>query len=233
MNQPQDLTDLITTGEVLAVDPDVSDVRAFAQGIEARLSHLKAHSALAIVAAPRDSLPDLREGPSRPIRLFFSTLDDPVVDQARDYLARLMPPRVQLPQPAVLMQMYRNVELRLDFLQSHESWNAAQVAEFAGSSAKNASATAGRWRSDGLIFAVDHDNDLLYPAFQFDPRTRKPKPAIARLLSIFGAHDASSWEIALWLANPRPALDEPPVRLLDSDPGAVIQAAEATYRPVL
>ncbi len=233
MNQAHDLTDLILGGELLATDPDVTDPQDFVKQVEARVATMTGHHALAVVSAPRDALPALGNDASRPLRMFFSTIDDPVVDQARDYLARLMPEHVQMPQPAVLMQMLRNAKLRVAFLETHESWNASQVAQFAGSTAKNSSALAGRWRSEGQVFAVDLDNELLYPAFQFDPATRKPKPVMSRLLAVFGERGASPWEVALWMTSPRSGLDGVPLEGLDTAADAVVEAAERTYRPVL
>lgn len=233
MNNAQSLTEFILGGELLAADPDVEDPKDFLRQVEATVSALKGHHALALVAAPPATLPALSASAAKPLRMLMATVDDPVVDQAEDYLHRLMPRDVRLPEPAVLMQMLRNVNLRVTFLETHEAWNAAQVAQFAGSSAKNASALAGRWRSEGQVFAVDLDNDLLYPAFQFDPATRKPKPVIRRLLAIFAERQASPWEIALWLANGRQGLTDVPLALMDSAPDAVIAAAKRLYHPVL
>jgi hypothetical protein len=121
------------------------------------------------------------------------------------------------------------VQLRVRFLEEHEAWNASQVADFSGSSAKNKAATAARWRSEGLVFAVEHRGDLLYPAFQFDLDARRPKAAMQPLLAVFAAREASGWEIALWLTHRDRRLDAAPIGLLDDAPAAVVAAAEASY----
>jgi hypothetical protein len=233
MNQAHALTDLISGGELLAADPDVGDPEDFLKRAAASLATLKGHHALALVAAPPASLPDMPRSSGKSLRMFVSAVDDPVVDRAEEYLQRLMPDDVRLPAPAVLTQMLRNVRLRVAFLETHEAWTAGQVAQFAGSTAKNASALAGRWRAEKQVFAVDLENELLYPAFQFDPATRKPKPVIRRVLAVFAERQASPWEIALWFANNRRGGGDVPLAALDSAPEEVVAAAEGVYRPVL
>jgi len=231
MNPPDSITDLMTTVDVVAVeDDDLKDPVRLAHRL-AELSPGGSGLSLALLAAPLAGAQTLAE-PARRVRAFISTVDDPVVDQANAYIERLMPPELKLPEPAVLTQLYRNVRLRVDFLEQHEAWTAAQVASFAGSTAKNTSATAARWRGDGLVFAVEHQGDLLYPAFQFDVGTRRPKETIARLLALFRDHEASEWEVALWFVQPHPRLGEPPLALLDDEPDRVVAAARSTYEAV-
>jgi hypothetical protein len=228
MSNPDSITDLIMTADVVATEEELKDPEQLARRLSKRLADAQPGEALALVLAP---LHRLAEAPnsSRRMRIFLSTLDDATVEQAHDYIERLMPDDIARPDPAVLTQLYRNVTLRVAFLESHETWDANQVAEFSGSTARNKAATAARWRSEGLIFAIDHRGDLLHPAFQFDVDTRRPKPVMASLLKAFGAREASGWEIALWLTRPHPALGAPPIEVLDQEPERVLAAVDATY----
>jgi hypothetical protein len=229
MSDPQIITDVITTADVVAVDEELEDADRVVARLRKRLAEAGPGDALALVLTPIHLLAETPSETVRRLRIFVSALDDGTTDQAHEYIERLMPDDVARPEPAVLTQLYRNVELRVRFLETHETWDAAEVAEFAGSTAKNKSATAARWRSDGLVFAVDYRGDLLYPAFQFDVDTRKPKPAIAELLEAFAANDASEWEIAVWLTHRHPDLGAPPIEVLDQEPERVLAALGASY----
>jgi len=66
----------------------------------------------------------------------------------------------------------------------------AMIGEWDGSSAKNASALASRWKSPGRIFAVSSARTDLYPTFQFD-EDGKPRLAIAEVLRQFSGE--SEW----------------------------------------
>lgn len=111
--------------------------------------------------------------------------------------------KLDLPRPASVAQALRNADLRTAFLAEVGVLTAAEVAQLAGSKAKNSSALAGRWRSERRIFAVPWGGELLYPAFQF--ADGGPRPLIARVLQSFGERP-SDWEIALWFATPSPYL---------------------------
>lgn len=135
--------------------------------------------------------------------------------------------RLDLPRPARVVQALRNAELRTAFLAEVGALTAAEVAQLAGSRAKNSSALAGRWRAERRIFAVPWGGDLLYPAFQF--ADGGPRPTIARVLHAFGERP-SGWEIALWFATQSPHLPHsarPLERLDDAD--GLVAAARAEH----
>ena len=58
-------------------------------------------------------------------------------------------------------------EWRQAFVQAHKSQSAEEVANSAGTSARNRAATASRWASEGKIFSIRFQGKSLYPAFQF------------------------------------------------------------------
>lgn len=217
----------MTPAHVLARGGDRTEIARLLRDAPVRTGY-----GLAVVAVPEDVVADLPSPSGEPTPLFLATLDDPVLEAAHRHIERLMPDDLKLPEPAVLTQLYRNVRLRAAFLQQHETWTSAQVADFAGSRARNASALAGRWRTQELVFAVSYDGELRYPAFQFDLQTRRPKPVFAPLLRVFRAHDASDWEVALWLTSPSPKLGTQPLSVLDSRGDDVVAAAGAMYEAV-
>ena len=133
--------------------------------------------------------------------------------------------RLDLPRPGSVLQALRNAELRTAFLAEVGALTAAEVAQIAGSKAKNSAALASRWRSERRIFAVPWGGELLYPVFQF--ADGEPRPVIARVLEAFGERP-SGWEVALWFATPSAYLPShaTPLRRLE-DPDAVVAAARA------
>jgi hypothetical protein len=107
------------------------------------------------------------------------------------------------------------LEWRQWFVKNVKCLTAAQVAQEGGHQAKNTSATASRWRSEGKIFSVGHAGQLLYPAFQF--RHGQPLPVIARILRAVGT-DPTGWDYAFFLATPNAYLgsDRPMDKLHDN-----------------
>lgn len=133
--------------------------------------------------------------------------------------------KLDLPRPASVAQALRNADLRTAFLAEVGALTAAEVAQLAGSKARNSSALAGRWRSERRIFAVPWGGELLYPAFQF--ADGQPRSPIARALQAFGERP-SDWEVALWFATPSPYLpgNARPLERL-GDPDALVAAVHA------
>lgn len=104
------------------------------------------------------------------------------------------------------------------------------VARRAGSTARNTSATPTRWAREGKVFTVDIEGKHLYPAFQFDPGTGKPLPAIGEVATAYGP--ASGTSLTLWFCAPNGHLDDRrPVDLLATDPSAVVDAAGQARTP--
>ena len=145
-------------------------------------------------------------------------------------LAEAMTPDVDIPKPAVVLQARRNAEARAAMLEEFGALTAAEVADLAGSEAKNTSALAGRWRREGRLVAVEHHGTVYYPGFQFDS-TGKPRPEIAEVLRYLSSPDVTPWQQALWFTSANGWLGgRRPVDLLDDQGNAVVAAAEAALR---
>ncbi len=148
-------------------------------------------------------------------------------------LAAAMTPDTEIPTPPVVLQARRNAEARTLLLTEFGALTAAQVAELAGSEAKNTSALAGRWRREGRLIAVEHRGTLYYPGFQFDS-SGKPKPVVADVLRCVGPPTVTPWQQALWFTSANGWLGgRRPVDLLDDQREGVVAAArEALREPV-
>jgi hypothetical protein len=148
-------------------------------------------------------------------------------------LTRAMTPMTRVPTAPVVLQARRNAQARSALLEEFGALTSAQVAELAGSGAKNASALASRWRREGRLVAVEHHGTVYFPAFQFDD-DGKPKPAVGDVLEQLGTADLSAWQQALWFTTANGWLDgRRPVDVLDESSGAVVAAAsEAVREPV-
>jgi hypothetical protein len=151
---------------------------------------------------------------------YGSGRDEP---QAFEGLIDTLRSKLDLPRPASVVSALRNAELRAAFVAEIGALTAAEVAIVAGSKARNSSALAGRWRSEGRIFAVSWAGSQLYPAFQF--ADGEPRPAIARVIRTFGER-ASGWEIAIWFTTPSPYLPQSgaPLAHLDDEDSLVVAA---------
>jgi hypothetical protein len=98
------------------------------------------------------------------------------------------------------------------------------------STAENVSLVASKWRRKGEIFAVNYGGRPGYFAFQFDPMTGRPKPAIAEIIQAFPPN-TDGWRLALWLTSANPRLsNRRPVDVLDRKPEQVIEAARGENR---
>jgi hypothetical protein len=150
-----------------------------------------------------------------------------------DDLATAMAPEIALPTPPVVLQARRNAEARTALLSEFGALTAAQVAELAGSDAKNTSALAGRWRREGRLVAVEHHGTVYYPGFQFDSDGR-PKPTVGQVLHHLSDPSMTPWQQALWFTTANGWLGgRRPVDLLDDEGDAVVAAAgEALREPV-
>ena len=105
--------------------------------------------------------------------------------------------------------------------------SSGDVAELSGSSARNAGATAARWRAAGRIFAVTSGGKGgLFPGFQFDAGGQ-PVPVIADIFTALAVR-LDPWSLALWFTGDNPRLGGlRPVDALSGDPDAVLAAARA------
>ncbi len=140
-----------------------------------------------------------------------------------DVVASVSPRRV--PSPAWFLQAQRNATERQELLEEFGALESDQLADLAGSQARNRRATAHRWQESGQVFSVPSQGRAIFPGFQFSAETGHPKPAVRDVLRALP--DAmQGWELALWWTTPIDLLDwRRPVDLLDSDQTSVVTAA--------
>jgi hypothetical protein len=128
--------------------------------------------------------------------------------------------------PAAAQQARRNAEARQELIDEFGLFDSDQLAEMAGSKAKNRSATASRWLAERRVFAVEHLGHRYFPAFQFGVDSR-PRPIVRRILEVFEPHGLDGWEIALWFTTASGWLgDQRPVDRLSAMPDDVVMSAE-------
>ncbi len=141
-------------------------------------------------------------------------------------------PDLRVPSAAAVAQARRNALARAELAREFGLLTSAEVAELAGSRARNRAALANRWTKEGRVFAVPHGGQLLWPGFQFDAQGQ-PRPVVAEVLRSF-ADEPSPWALALWFTSHTGWLDgRRPVDLLETEPGAVVEAARAENEPVV
>jgi hypothetical protein len=131
--------------------------------------------------------------------------------------------------PATALQAQRNAQARQELIEEFGLYDSDQVAEVAGSSANNRSATASRWSAARRIFTVNHDGARVYPRFQFGA-DGQPRQVIANVLDVFRPHGLDGWETALWFTTTSGWLDdERPVDLLTREPEQIVEAARHLF----
>jgi hypothetical protein len=129
-----------------------------------------------------------------------------------------------VPSAAAVLQARRNAEARAALAKEFGLLSSAEVADLAGSQAKNRAALANRWKKEERIFAVSHGGSTLWPGFQFD-EDGKPLPVIAEVLAPLSDR-GSTWQTALWFTSVNGWLGgRRPVDLLETEPDAVVEAA--------
>lgn len=151
--------------------------------------------------------------------------------EAVDRLVESFMPPVGVVSSSVAEQARRNAQSRAEFLAEFEALDAEGVADLAGSKAGNRRATASRWQAEGLCFAVEHEGRLVFPAFQFDPATGRPRPAMADAIAWLRSVGLGGWSLALWWATPHDMLGwRRPADVLASEPDLVIEAVHVDAR---
>jgi hypothetical protein len=169
-----------------------------------------------------------RLGSGKTFQAFRSVLDAWAKQRrtSAELVDALMPRFRDLPGQAAVLQARRNAEARRELLESYGAVTSGGVAELAGSKAKNRAALANRWRSEGRVFAVPVDDELVYPLFQFSGEGR-PLPVVAETLAALDrSGDLTDWQRALWFTSANGWLaGRRPVELLERDPDAVVEAA--------
>ncbi len=157
-------------------------------------------------------------------------LELPQFDVVERLIESFMPP-AGVVSTVVAEEARRNAAARAEFLAEFEALDAEGVADLAGSRAGNRRATASRWQGERLCFAIEHEGRLVFPAFQFDPATGRPRPAVAEVIAALRSVGLRGWSVALWWATPHDALGlRRPADVLSSDPDLVIEGARRDAR---
>ena len=171
------------------------------------------------MAVPADLAPQVQAV----LRSLADSLD---AGQAARLLIEHLTPQRPLSRGAVL-QAHRNSVARDALAAEFGLLSSSDVAELSGSAARNAGATAARWRAAGRIFAVTSGGKAaLFPGFQFDAGGQ-PVPVIADILTAL-ADRLDPWSLALWFTGDNTRLGGlRPVDALSGDPDAVLAAARA------
>jgi hypothetical protein len=139
-------------------------------------------------------------------------------------------PETALPQGMAPELLGRYERARENAVKEFGLLRSEDLARAIHSTAENVSLVASKWRRKGEIFAVNYGGKPGYFAFQFDPMTGRPKPAIAKIIEAFPP-DTDGWRLALWLTSVNPRLaGRRPVDVLDKDPDKVIEAAKGENR---
>ena len=134
-------------------------------------------------------------------------------------------PDIDIPPPVVLEQARRNLALRVRLLQEFGAVDAKELAELAGSAARNPATTVDNWRRAHRVVAVRWKGRTLVPGFQL-LATGQPNPALQPVLRALAEYGMGDWEQALWFVLPSAALGGArPVDRLAADPEAVAAAA--------
>ena len=143
-----------------------------------------------------------------------------------EHLVSLLAPEYALPSAAVLEQSRRNLRLREELLREFGSLTAKEVADLAGSEARNRSQFAHALLRSGRVLSVMHRRQQVFPGFQFD--ADGPLPVVAEVLPVLQSRFRKDWEVALWFTTENYWLDGfRPVDLLIDDESRVIEAARA------
>lgn len=157
-------------------------------------------------------------------------LELPQLDAVERLVQSFMPP-VGVMSSTVAEQARRNAEARAAFLTELEALDAEGVADLARSKAGNRRATASRWQAEGLCFAVEHEGRLVFPAFQFDPASGRPRRAVADAIASLRSVGFGGWSLALWWATPHDMLGwRRPADVLAREPDLVVEAAQVDAR---
>ena len=97
-----------------------------------------------------------------------------------------------------------NAAAQVRFMNNFQTYSAEEVTKIAGSTAKNVSQTASRWKSQGKIFSVLFQGRERFPGFQF--KDGRPIPVIGEILAAL-PETMSPWETAFWFVSTNGWLD--------------------------
>ena len=147
-------------------------------------------------------------------------------------LAEVLVPRT--PPPArLLKEAAMLVRARKAVLDSGDWLTAADLAQLAGLSTRNASAQPNKWKKQGQIFAIHHGGVDYFPGYGLDRDTGfRPMKALARIIEVFAGRK-DGWGMAYWFLSDNSFLGgRRPQDLLACAPEQVIEAARDEVREI-
>jgi len=139
----------------------------------------------------------------------------------------------EVPSAVHMETIRRYAQLRVEIMKKVPFLRSGDIAGLSGSSARNTSAKASRWKSEGRIFSVPWRGVDHYPAFQFSPVDGEPLPVMQKVLEIL-TPKRNDWQILCWFyGNNVFTPDEcPPMDAIATHPETVIKAAEWEVKPL-
>lgn len=190
-----------------------------AKAVFTQHTELRANGQVIAVAVPAEFAPEVQA-------VLRSLADSLNLSHAAQLLIEHLTPQ-QPPSRGAVLQARRNSVARGALASEFGLLSSGDVADLSMSTARNAAATAARWRAADRIFGVTSGGRAAaFPGFQFDSGGQ-PIPVIADVLTVL-ADRLDPWALALWFTGDNSRLGGlRPVDALTSDPDAVVDAARA------
>jgi hypothetical protein len=129
-----------------------------------------------------------------------------VADFAMNAIERYAPD-IEVPPPAVMDQVRRNIEAQVALLTEFGAVTVEELAKLAGSKAKRPNVTVDNWRRAHRIITVRFRDQTMVPGFLL-LETGQPDPTAQPAISQLAEYGASDWQAALWWTAAAPALDD-------------------------
>lgn len=213
----------------LTQHPGVSALVGTPQEIKQYLGKSKADSVLVVSVSQQ-------ENPGY-IRCLFDNLtaiacsmadvlsQEPEKQALEKIVSALLPPE-PVP-PALLKEAAMLARARKAVLESGHWLTAANIAGLAGFSTTNPAAQPNKWKKQGRIFAVRHNNADYFPDYALDQNAGfRPLKTMAPLIEILSSQK-DAWGMAYWFMSLNSFLGgQRPQDLLLSAPEKVIAAAQ-------
>jgi hypothetical protein len=138
-------------------------------------------------------------------------------------------PDIEVPPPAVMDQVRRNIEAQVALLTEFGAVTVEELAGLAGSKAKRPNVTVDNWRRAHRIITVRFRDQTLVPGFLL-LETGQPDPTAQPAIAQLADYGASDWQAALWWTAAAPTLDDrrPVDILLQARDGSVMAAEVKT-----
>jgi len=210
--------EIVTSGVgTLAGTPTEIGEQLRASGAEHAIALTFAHGSKRMVRIIADTLGSLAP--------MMVTLVEQRQREALNKIVDALVPTV-VPPEHLMKEARMAAQARNKVLASGDWLTAAQIAELAGFSASNLSAQPNKWKRDGQVFAIRHQNTDYFPAYGLDSKAgHRPLKHLAPVLAVFGA-EKDGWGLAYWFASVNSFLGgKRPQDLLAMLPQRVLAAA--------